>query len=125
MLTLIVRQSLKNGTAKTWKLRSTETTHTFGSSRLADVISIAPGTKGIQGLFEFHDNQWWYVNMDMASSASVKGSTAMALNQEISVELEDCTLHFTPVKKDADLICVWKRPVVTMQSWVSNSNFTW
>lgn len=103
MLTLIVRQSLKNGTAKTWKLRSTNTTHTFGSSRLADVISIAPGTKGIQGLFEFRDNQWWYVNMDMASSASQKESTAMALTQEISVELADCTLHFTPVKKEADL----------------------
>ncbi len=48
MLTLIVRQSLKNGTAKTWKLRSNNTTHTFGSSRLADVISISPQTKGIR-----------------------------------------------------------------------------
>lgn len=103
MLTLIVRQSLKNGTAKTWKLRSNNTTHTFGSSRLADVISIAPDSKGIQGLFEFRDGAWWYVDMDMNTSASAKGSPALRLDQEKSLTVGDCTLHFTPVTKEADL----------------------
>lgn len=103
MLTLIVRQSLKNGTAKTWKLRSTNNVQTFGSSRDADVISIAPGTKGIQGLFEFRDNQWWYVNMDMMTSAKGQGSPALSLTKEQVLELEDCTLSFTPVKKEVDL----------------------
>ncbi|QDK37327.1 AgmX/PglI C-terminal domain-containing protein [Bdellovibrio sp. NC01] len=103
MLTLIVRQSLKNGTAKTWKLRSTNNTQTFGSSRDADVISIAPGTKGIQGLFEFRDNQWWYVNMDLMTSAKASGSPALSLNKDQVLELEDCTLSFTPVKREVDL----------------------
>ncbi|HWU42077.1 MAG TPA: hypothetical protein VN132_01525, partial [Bdellovibrio sp.] len=103
MLTLIVRQSLKNGTAKTWKLRSTNATQTFGSSRLADVISISPETKGIQGVFEFRDQQWWFLNMDMAVGAEAQGSPTLCLNKEQSLELSDCTLHFTPVKKEADL----------------------
>ncbi|WII72042.1 AgmX/PglI C-terminal domain-containing protein [Bdellovibrio sp. 22V] len=103
MLTLIVRQSLKNGTAKTWKLRSNNTTHTFGSSRLADVISIAPGTKGIQGLFEYRDDRWWYVNMDLNSSANGGISPALCLDSEKSVELEDCVLHFSPIEKETDL----------------------
>ncbi|WP_373999359.1 AgmX/PglI C-terminal domain-containing protein [Bdellovibrio bacteriovorus] len=103
MLTLIVRQSLKNGTAKTWKLRSNNTTHTFGSSRLADVISIAPGTKGIQGVFEYRDNQWWYVNMDLMTSAAGANSPALSLDKEQSLQLEDCELKFTPVRKETDL----------------------
>ncbi|MDG0817555.1 AgmX/PglI C-terminal domain-containing protein [Bdellovibrio svalbardensis] len=103
MLTLIVRQSLKNGTAKTWKLRSSNSAQTFGSSRLADVISIAPTTKGIQGIFEFRDNQWWYVNMDMQTGAKISGSPALLLNKEQTLEMEDCTLSFTPVKRESDL----------------------
>lgn len=103
MLTLIVRQSLKNGTAKTWKLRPANTTQTFGSSRLADVISIAPGTKGIQGVFEYREGQWYYVDMDMATSSGLKQSPAIALTKDTTVTLEDCTLQFDPIKKDADL----------------------
>ncbi|NUN05727.1 MAG: AgmX/PglI C-terminal domain-containing protein [Bdellovibrio sp.] len=103
MITLIVRQSLKNGTAKTWKLRSNNETHTFGSSRLADVISVSPYTKGIQGFFEFRDNRWWYVNMDMEASAKGSDSPALCIDGEKTLELADCTLKFTPVTKEADL----------------------
>ena len=103
MLTLIVRQSLKNGTAKTWKLRSTNSTHTFGSSRLADVISIAPATRGIQGLFEYRDGHWYYVNLDMATSAATNNSPAVKLTKDQKLELEDCTLQFDPVTKETDL----------------------
>ncbi len=103
MLTLIVRQSLKDGTAKTWKLRSTNTTHTFGSSRLADVISISPESKGIQGLFEFRDGAWWFINMDIATSATEKENPALKLDTEKSLTLADCTLNFKPIAKEADL----------------------
>lgn len=103
MLTLIVRQSLKNGTAKTWKLRPNKDGHTFGSSRLADVISIAPSTKGIQGLFEFRDGHWWYINMDLMTSAQGAKSPALCLSEEMSIELADCVLKLTPLLKEQDL----------------------
>lgn len=103
MLTLIVRQSLKDGSVKTWKLRSQQATQTFGSSRLADVISISPETKGIQGLFEYRNDAWWYINMNLEQAAKGNLSPAMRLDTEQSLELEDCTLHFTPVRKETDL----------------------
>jgi hypothetical protein len=103
MLTLIVRQSLKNGTAKTWKLRSNNATHTFGSSRLADVISISPTTRGIQGLFEFRDGHWWYVNMEMTEGALSQSVAAIAIKEECTLNFDDCTIKLTPVKKEADL----------------------
>lgn len=103
MLTLIVRQSLKNGTVKTWKLRPRKDAHTFGSSRLADVISIAPATKGVQGIFEFRENHWWYVNMDLMTSAQGDKTPALCLSEEKSIELEDCNLKFIPVPKERDL----------------------
>ena len=66
MLTLMVRQSLKNGSVKTWKLKSTQSKYTFGSSRLADMISISADSKGIQGMFEFRNNKWYYEAMQGA-----------------------------------------------------------
>ncbi|AHI05510.1 hypothetical protein BDW_05010 [Bdellovibrio bacteriovorus W] len=103
MLTLIVRQSLKNGAVKTWKLHSANTTHTFGSSRLADVISISPDTHGIQGLFEFRNGNWWYIDMDPKKSATGAQSPALCLDSQKSVDLDDCSLEFTPVRKEQDL----------------------
>ncbi|MFS4460413.1 AgmX/PglI C-terminal domain-containing protein [Bdellovibrio sp. HCB2-146] len=103
MLTLMVRQSLKNGTVKTWKLRSNKTNYTFGSSRLADMISISADTKGLQGMFEFRDNKWWYVNLDMNKSAELSGSPAIALDKDQTIDLGDCTLALSPVLKQADL----------------------
>lgn len=103
MLTLIVKQSLNNGTAKTWKLRPDNSVQTFGSSRMADVISISSSTNGIQGLFEYRNGHWWYIDMDMTKSLSNTESPAIQLNHYTQVQLDDCTLQFTPVKKEEDL----------------------
>jgi outer membrane biosynthesis protein TonB len=103
MLTLIVRQSLKNGTAKTWKLRPTETNHTFGSSRLANVISISGKTRGIQGVFEFKDGKWWYIDLDQTQSLASKTSPSICLDVPKSLVVGDSTLEFQPIKKEVKL----------------------
>lgn len=103
MLTLMVRQSLKNGTVKTWKLRSNKTNYTFGSSRLADMISISADTKGLQGMFEYRDNKWWYVDLDMTKSTEQKGSPAIAVEKDHTIDLGHCTLALSPVQKQTDL----------------------
>lgn len=103
MLTLFVRQSLKNGAVKTWKLNPNGGTQTFGSSRLANVISISPTTKGIEGVFEFRDGCWWYLDMDMSTSLNRSGSPALCLKEPKTIELGDCTMHFTPVARESDL----------------------
>lgn len=103
MLTLMVRQSLKNGSVKTWKLRSTQTKYTFGSSRLADMISISAETNGLQGMFEYRDNKWYYISLELPDSATAKGSPSLCIDKDQTVDLGHCTLAFQPVKKDADL----------------------
>jgi outer membrane biosynthesis protein TonB len=103
MLTLMVRQSLKNGSVKTWKLRSTQTKYTFGSSRLADMISISAETNGLQGMFEYRDKKWYYVSLDINKSSTAAGSPSVCIEKDQTVDLGHCTLAITPVKRDQDL----------------------
>lgn len=103
MLTLMVRQSLKNGSVKTWKLKSTQTKYTFGSSRLADMISISADSKGIQGMFEYRNNKWYYVSLELPDSTIAKGSPTICVDKDQTVDLGHCTLALTPVKREADL----------------------
>jgi outer membrane biosynthesis protein TonB len=102
MNTLIVKQSLQNGTTKTWKLRSSQQVFTFGASRLADVISISPSSKGMQGTFEYRDGKWWYIDMNMDTVMSGQ-SPEICLDSEKTLEIAHSTLHITPVQKEADL----------------------
>lgn len=100
--TLIVKQRLKNGTTKTWKLRSSQSVYTFGGSRLADVISISPTSQGMQGTFECRDGKWWYIDMNMDAVESTN-SCQIAIDGEKTLEVADSTLHLTPVLREADL----------------------
>jgi hypothetical protein len=100
--TLIVKQRLKNGTTKTWKLRSTQSVYTFGGSRVADVISISPTSQGMQGTFECRDGHWWYIDMNMDAVAS-NSSCEIAIDGEKTLEVADSILHLTPMLKEADL----------------------
>lgn len=99
---LMIKQSLTNGTTKTWKLRSSQPVFTFGSSRLADVISISPSSKGMQGTFEFRDGKWWYI--DMNSDGVLSGAPCeICLDTEKYLEIAQSTLQITPLQKEADL----------------------
>lgn len=91
MLTLMIQQTLANGVKKVWRLRPDTKVKTFGSSRLADVISIDPLAKGIQGAFEHRqengEDRWYYVDLDRAHTLSdqnpethIKDSTKLKLD---------------------------------------------
>lgn len=103
MLTLLVRQSLNDGSVKTWKLRPSGKPHTFGSSRLADIISISPNSAGIQGVFEYRDEQWSFVNMK-ADSVNKAGKSILSITDQSELKLDDCTLQFTLSKRDYNLL---------------------
>lgn len=72
MLTLVIKQSLPGGEKKVWRLRPDTKPKTFGSSRLADMISIDPLSKGIEGVFEYRKQEWWYIDLDRAHVADEK-----------------------------------------------------
>jgi hypothetical protein len=100
--TLIVKQRLKNGNTKTWKLRSTQSVYTFGGSRLSDVISISPTSQGIQGTFEFREGKWWYIDMNMNNVMSEQ-DCQVSLESEKTLEIADSVLHVVPVVRETDL----------------------
>lgn len=100
--TLIVKQRLKNGTTKTWKLHSTQPVYTFGGSRHADVISISPTSQGMQGTFECRDGKWWYIDMSLNTVLS-DSECQVCLETEKTLEIADSTLHITPVLRESDL----------------------
>lgn len=102
MNTLIVKQRLSNGTTKTWKLRSSQPVSTFGSSRVANLISISPSSKGIQGTFEFRDGKWWYIDMNV-DMVAVNDSCETCIDKEKSMEVSGSTLELVPLQRESDL----------------------
>jgi TonB family protein len=65
MQNLLIEQKGPSGLIKTWKLRSEQGVLTFGHSKHADLRSPVDSIKGIQGVFEFKNGKWHYINLDM------------------------------------------------------------
>ncbi len=102
MLTLVIRQTLPNGVKKIWRLRPDTKAKTFGSSRLADVISIDPLAKGIQGVFEYRNKKWWYVDLDQAH---IKDETypEKEIEKSATFKLDGSVLFLETIDKDLKL----------------------
>lgn len=64
MQNLLIEQRGPSGLIKTWKLRSEQRLLTFGHSKHADLRTTLDSIKGIQGVFEFKNEQWHYINLD-------------------------------------------------------------
>ncbi|MBC7370065.1 MAG: AgmX/PglI C-terminal domain-containing protein [Bdellovibrionaceae bacterium] len=102
MNTLIIKQSLSNGTTKTWKLRSSQPVYTFGGSRMADVISISPSSRGMQGTFEFRDGSWFYIDMSM--DGVMNGvAPEVRIDGEKTFQIANSTLHMTSLIRESQL----------------------
>ncbi len=101
-MTLLVKQQLRNGSSKNWKLRSSQQTQTFGSSRLANLISICPTTQGIHGVFESKEGHWWYHDMS-AKSTQMKDLPSQKITSEIKVQLGESELTLIPVEREENL----------------------
>jgi hypothetical protein len=99
MLTLVIRQTLPNGVKKVWRLRPDAKAKTFGSSRLADVISIDPLAKGIQGTFEYRDDRWWYIDLNRANVESDQ-SPETRVDGKTTLQLDGSILFLETAAKD-------------------------
>ncbi len=53
MSDLLLKQELKTGESRTWKLKPGHHSYSFGSSRHADIVSISTLSEGIEAVFEF------------------------------------------------------------------------
>ncbi len=105
MESLLIKQTLPNGSTRTWKMRSSETQKTFGSSRLADLSSVSPSLKGIQGVFEYKADKWLFINMDSQLAATDK-SPEVLIEADTRIVFGDSTISFEINKKDYSLLAL-------------------
>lgn len=101
---LIVKQNLENIRNKTWKLQPSQGQYCFGASRLADLISLDPQSPGIEGLFQFRDNSWWYISMTESTFHSKSGLCSTKLVDGEVIKLGSSTLSISIIDDRANLI---------------------
>ncbi|MBX2989172.1 MAG: AgmX/PglI C-terminal domain-containing protein [Bdellovibrionaceae bacterium] len=101
MRTLVVRQNLENGSARTWRLRPGTSTITLGSSRLAKLSSMDPQSKGIEGVFECREGRWYWLNMN--ESALDQPAETEIQNENTVIRLAGSELSFQFLQKDQSL----------------------
>ncbi len=65
MQNLLIEQRGPTGLLKTWRVRPDQGSVSFGSSKFAELRSSLESVKGIQGVFEYRDDRWFYVNLDV------------------------------------------------------------
>lgn len=105
MQNLLIEQRGPQGLIKTWRLRSEQGTVTFGASKHADLRSPVETVKGIQGVFEYREDKWYYINLDLHTNHSNMGKdiSEMCLDQCLELKIGVDTLHVTPLDVRAPL----------------------
>lgn len=93
---LMIEQHNEKGLVKSWRLRPQQGQHSFGSSKHADIRSPLPATKGIQGFFEYRQEQWWYVSLD--PKHTFNKSADLLIQDQIEFNVEDTLLKVKSVQ---------------------------
>jgi outer membrane biosynthesis protein TonB len=100
MQNLLIEQKGPSGLLKTWKLRSEQKFVTFGHSKHADIRTTVDSIKGIQGVFEFKNDRWYYINLDLHTKHSEMGEnqTELCLDQNSEIRMGTTTLAIKPLE---------------------------
>jgi len=95
MKNLIIEQRSSRGLLKTWRIRSEQTAATIGSSKFADLRAQDPSVKGIHGRFEYRNNQWVYIHLDLTHE-NLKDKVEVPITKELELKLGNTVLKLTP-----------------------------
>ncbi len=100
MQNLLIEQRGPLGLIKTWKLRSEQKSATFGHSKHADLRTSMESAKGLQGVFEFKNNKWYYLNLDLSTKHPEMGEdqSELCLDQQADLRWGTTTLHIRPLE---------------------------
>ena len=102
MLTLLVQQTTQDGTKKAWKLSPGKIIYTFGTSRLSDMISVDLDLQPYEGVFEFRNNKWYYIDFNKENFEKNRAPTTV-LDKECKIKFKNSYLIVTPVLKNVDV----------------------
>lgn len=105
---LILKQTLQSGKTKTWKLRPVQGQYSFGASRLADIISLDPQSPGIEGLFLYQQENWFYVPMTESVFNPGPQVSRLPVTQQKEIKLGSSLLHIETINKEVE----WANKIV-------------
>ncbi|MFN7727906.1 MAG: AgmX/PglI C-terminal domain-containing protein [Bdellovibrio sp.] len=97
MQNLLIEQRGPNGLVKTWRLRPDQGSVSLGSSKFAELRTSADTLKGIQGLFEYRDNKWFYVNLDVRTQETEK-FVELCLSETTEIRVGTTTFQVIPLE---------------------------
>lgn len=106
MQNLLIEQRSPSGLLKTWKLRSEQGTLTFGHSKHADLRTTLDSIKGIQGVFEYKNEKWYYINLDLNTKhpeMGDEGFNELCLDKDTELRMGTTTLHIKPLEARSPL----------------------
>jgi outer membrane biosynthesis protein TonB len=94
MHNLWIEQKGPNGLLKTWKLRSEQGVLTLGRSRHSHLIANHESIKGMQGIFEYRNDKWYYINLDVETKHKQMkdGTVELCLEADTVLEIGETTL---------------------------------
>lgn len=102
MKVLIVEQHLKNGHTKVWKLKPEKNHYTFGSSRTADLVSLDLSVGLWECIFEFHNNQWSFIDLN-SDNFTKNIYPTLAINDTKVIDRKNSKLILKTVSKNIEL----------------------
>lgn len=96
MQNLLIEQKGPQGTLKTWRIRPDQGSVSFGGSKHAVLRSPSDSIKGIQGVFEFREGQWFYVNLDLETQEN-ENLVELRLDRVLEIPMGSSTLSVIPM----------------------------
>ncbi|MBX2993586.1 MAG: AgmX/PglI C-terminal domain-containing protein [Bdellovibrionaceae bacterium] len=97
MQNLLIEQRGPNGLMKTWRLRPDQGSVSFGSSKFAELRSPIETLKGIQGVFEYRDDKWVYVNLDVRTQET-DNVVELTLDKPTEIRVGTMSLQVIPLE---------------------------
>jgi hypothetical protein len=97
MQNLLIEQRGPNGLLKTWRVRPDQGSVSFGHSKHAELRSPLETVRGIQGVFEFRSEKWYYLNLDVHTQEK-EGAVETCLDKPTEIRLGIVTLSVIPLK---------------------------
>jgi hypothetical protein len=101
MQNLLIEQRSPSGLVKRWRLRSEQGSATFGHSKHADMRTSVDSIKGIQGVFEYRNGKWFYVNLDLQTVHTGTNGSEICLDKITDLNMGVSTLTVTPLEMKA------------------------
>lgn len=98
---LLVKERLKNGHSKTWKIDNHKQAYSWGRSSQADLVSINPVNPAFIGVIEFRDNAW---KLNLFEKIQGVESLEVVLNGKTRLQFNDQEVEFEHVEQKENLL---------------------